>query len=89
VYFQGVIPLAIHVDSADVMATLLELKAEVESLGGGEPRINIVFIGAAEAHLLAEELAAANVGVILSPPRGYPFAWETRRMYVVPSFLPD
>lgn len=36
--------------------------------------------GAAEAHLLAKELSKASVGVILTPARPFPYAWEYRRM---------
>lgn len=36
------------------MATLLQLKAEIEELRGA--RMNMVFSGATEAHLLAEEI---------------------------------
>lgn len=42
------------VDSADVMATLLNLKAEVEDVKGSE--IKLVFSGASEAHLIAEDI---------------------------------
>ena len=52
---QGVIPLVIEVESADIMANLLILKAEVEDSIGS--RMRMVFSGATEAHLLA-----ANIG---------------------------
>jgi hypothetical protein len=51
---DGALPLIIDVGSADVMAALLELKEEVERKRGTKMRI--VFSGAAEAHLLAEEI---------------------------------
>lgn len=60
------------------MATLLSLKAEVE--GESQNKIKMTFMGALEAHLLAEEIAEANVGVILSPARPFPRTWEQRRM---------
>ena len=41
-------------DSADIMANLLILKAEVEDKIGS--RMRMVFSGATEAHLLAEEI---------------------------------
>lgn len=47
-------PLVIEVESADIMATLLILKGEVEDRIGS--RMRMVFSGAAEAHLIAEEL---------------------------------
>ena len=54
-----------HVNSADVMARLLSLKAEVE--GQTNAKIRMAFFGGMEAHLLAKEIAAADVGVIVSP----------------------
>ena len=42
------------VDSADVMATLLKLKAEVEDVK--DSTMKFVFSGASEAHLLAEDI---------------------------------
>lgn len=49
------IPLVIEVDSADIMASLLILKADVEDRIGS--RMRMVFTGAAEAHLLAREIS--------------------------------
>ena len=51
---DGALPLVIDVGSADVMAALLKLKAEVEQNRGTAMRM--VFSGAAEAHLLAKEI---------------------------------
>ena len=48
------VPLVVEVDSADIMASLLILKAEVEDKIGS--RMRMVFSGAMEAHLLAEEI---------------------------------
>lgn len=70
--------LVIDVDSADVIATLIQLKAEVESTTGRKMQITLV--GATEAHLLADEIAAAGVGVIITPPRSFPYTWDQRRM---------
>jgi hypothetical protein len=52
---QGQIPLVIEVSSADIMATLLVLKNEIEERIGSTMRM--VFSGATEAHLLAEEIS--------------------------------
>jgi hypothetical protein len=49
-----VVPLVVEVNSADIMATLLILKAEAEERWGTNMRM--VFSGATEAHLLAEEI---------------------------------
>lgn len=43
-----------NVDSADIMATVLNLKAEVENAKNST--IKLVFSGATEAHLLAEDI---------------------------------
>lgn len=77
---QGRIPLVVEAHSADVIATLILLKKEVES----EKRtaIKLTITGAAEAHLLAKELRDADVGVIVNPPRPFPYVWEDRRMSV-------
>lgn len=68
----------IYVDNADIMATLLKLKAEHASVKG--ENIRMTFAGATEAHLLAPEIGAADVSVILSPSRPYPESWDRRRM---------
>jgi hypothetical protein len=70
----------VHVQSADVMASLIRLKKEAESHSG--KTIRFTFSGGSEAHLLAKEIAAAGVGVILTSPRPFPSTWESRRMYV-------
>lgn len=75
---QGLVPLVVLVNSADAIASLLELKAEVEREKNHPLKLTLV--GAAEAHILADEIAAANVGVILAPPRPFPYTWEHRRM---------
>lgn len=62
---QGELPLILHVHSADVIAKLLSLKAEVEAQT--EATIKMAFFGALESHLLAKEIAAAGVSVIVSP----------------------
>ncbi|KAH7107924.1 hypothetical protein BKA62DRAFT_680428 [Auriculariales sp. MPI-PUGE-AT-0066] len=76
---KGEIPLVIGADSADIIATIIEIKAEVDP----EAKIRIVISGAAEAHLLAAELAAAKIGVIVSP-RPIPSTWDLRRHVLRP-----
>ncbi|KIJ40954.1 hypothetical protein M422DRAFT_256128 [Sphaerobolus stellatus SS14] len=70
---KGVIPLIIHTSSADIIATLIALKREVESFLGTPIRLTIV--GAAESHL-AKELALTNVGIVLVSVRQFPYDWE-------------
>lgn len=48
----------IDVHSADIMASLLILKADVEYKIGS--RMRMVFSGATEAHLLAREISEDN-----------------------------
>ncbi|KAJ7485567.1 amidohydrolase-domain-containing protein [Mycena latifolia] len=79
---DGSIPLVINVHSADIIASLLVLKREVETQRGTAMKMTLV--GATEAHLLAPELAAASVGVILTPPRSFPYNWEQRRILAGP-----
>ncbi|KAI9064852.1 composite domain of metallo-dependent hydrolase [Trametes sanguinea] len=74
---EGTIAFVIDVSSADIMASLIRLKNEVEEKRGTYMRI--VFSRATEAHLLAEEIAHAGIGVILTPSRQYPWSWDDRR----------
>ncbi|KAJ7225059.1 hypothetical protein B0H12DRAFT_1328757 [Mycena haematopus] len=84
---EGQIPLVIRVDSADIMATLLQLKAEYEARK--LYRLAMTFTGASEAHLLAAEIGAADVSVILSPARPYPDNWDSRRILPGPPLTKD
>ena len=80
---HGELPLVITVHKADTIVSLLRLKSEIEAhLSSNKPspsRLRLVLLGAAEAHLLAPELAAANVGVVLAPPFPYGETWDQRR----------
>ncbi|KAF9474768.1 carbohydrate esterase family 9 protein [Pholiota conissans] len=76
--FEGTLPLVINVQSADIMATLINLKKEIEELSGTD--LQFVFEGANEAHLLAKEIGEAGVGVILNPSRPFPGTWKSRRI---------
>lgn len=71
------IPLVVTVESADIIASLIQLKYEVEQANGSS--IKLTLSGASEAHLLAKELGEAGVGVILTSPRPFPLSWESRR----------
>ncbi len=82
---QGEVPLVIAAASADIIATLITLKAEAEAKL--KTSLKFTIIGGAEAHILAKELGDANIGVILSPARPFPNSWEERRMYVLPGYL--
>ncbi|KAJ6469475.1 hypothetical protein C8R45DRAFT_1055168 [Mycena sanguinolenta] len=73
----GKIPLVVHADSADVIASLLLLKKEGEAVSGTPIRLTLA--GATEAHLLAKEIGEAGVGVIVHQ-RPFPASWEERRI---------
>ncbi|KAK8087381.1 carbohydrate esterase family 9 protein [Apiospora phragmitis] len=74
---RGEVPLAITVHSADGIASALKLKAQVEEVG--QSNLTVVILGGAESHLVADELAAARVGVVLSPLQSYRTSWDQRR----------
>ncbi|TFK90568.1 hypothetical protein K466DRAFT_543238 [Polyporus arcularius HHB13444] len=74
---NGTLPLVVNVHSANIIATLISLKKEVEAKTGNAIKLTIA--GATEAHLLAAELAQANVGVIVTPSRSFPYNWDERR----------
>ncbi|KAM7198900.1 hypothetical protein V8F20_005967 [Naviculisporaceae sp. PSN 640] len=76
--FNGSLPLVVTVHSADVIASLLKLKSEIDSLLK-DKKIRLVIHGGAESYLLAKELAKAKVGVILAPLQSYAVEWEERR----------
>ncbi|KAG6880354.1 hypothetical protein C0992_007765 [Termitomyces sp. T32_za158] len=84
---EGVVPLVIDVHSADIMATLLIVKMEVEDRIGS--RMRMVFSGATEAHLLAKEIGEADVGVILRPARPFPATWDQRQILPGPPLTND
>ncbi|KXN89583.1 hypothetical protein AN958_05450 [Leucoagaricus sp. SymC.cos] len=84
---EGVIPLVIDVHSADIMASLLILKADVEYKIGS--RMRMTFSGATEAHMLAKEISNAGVGVILAPIRPFPTVWDQRRILPGPPLTND
>ncbi|PPQ65659.1 hypothetical protein CVT26_000291 [Gymnopilus dilepis] len=84
---QGELPLVIEVQSADIMASLINLKKEVEERSG--TTLRVTFTGANEAHLLAKEIADAGVGVILNPSRPFPGTWKSRRILPGPPLTQD
>ncbi|ODN78842.1 hypothetical protein L202_04386 [Cryptococcus amylolentus CBS 6039] len=85
----GELRLVVEVRQADVMSALVRLKKEV----GGEGKWT--FLGGHETWLIAEELADANIGVIVAPARSYPEEWSERRIipgpplsnHTLPSYL--
>ncbi|KAG9316540.1 composite domain of metallo-dependent hydrolase [Chiua virens] len=75
---KGEIPLVVQVENADIIASLVKLKHEVEAARNVDLKLTVA--GAAEAHLLAKELGEANIGVIVTPSRSFPEAWEMKRI---------
>jgi hypothetical protein len=71
-------PLALTMDSADQIATALRVKGDIDSLNQGW-QLRLVIVGGAEAHLVADQLAANKVGVILSPLQSDGGTWGARR----------
>jgi len=82
-----VVPLLIEVGGGDMRVTLLKLKAKAEERLG--TMLRVVFPGAAEAHLLAEEISKAGVGVILNLTGPYPATWGHRRILAGPPLAND
>ncbi|KAJ7698620.1 carbohydrate esterase family 9 protein [Mycena rosella] len=81
----GKIPLVVDVESADIIASVLVLKKEVEAATGKTIRLTLA--GATEAHLLAKEIGNAGVGVIIRQ-RPFPGSWEQKRILPGPPLTP-
>ncbi|KAF6816612.1 carbohydrate esterase family 9 protein [Colletotrichum plurivorum] len=79
---EGKTVLAVTVHSADTIAALLDVKAAVEeALTEANPsaaRLRLVVVGGAEAHLIADHLAKAGVGVVLAPAQSFAMSWDQR-----------
>jgi hypothetical protein len=74
---DGELALALTIHSADGIVSALKLKQTVED--AIQSSIKLVIIGGAESYLLADELAAAKVGVVLAPLQSYATSWDERR----------
>lgn len=73
-------PLIVHTDNADIMASVIRLKSSIERVSATGKSMRISFAGAAEAHLIAKEIGEAGVGIIVYPVTPFPYQWEGRRM---------
>jgi hypothetical protein len=51
---QGEIPFVVDVSNADIMVNMIKLKSHIE--GVYESSMNMIFSGASEAHLIADEI---------------------------------
>lgn len=67
--FGGRRPLLISADQAIDMLNIIELKKSY-------PRLNIIIAGAAEGWMVAEQLAAANIGVMVDPLENLPYNFD-------------
>nr|XP_019011309.1 amidohydrolase [Kwoniella pini CBS 10737]OCF50090.1 amidohydrolase [Kwoniella pini CBS 10737] len=74
---KGELRLVVKTDKADHIASLIRLKEEIAK------DAKITILGGQESWLVADELAANDIGVIVAPVRSYPGEWDTRR--IVPS----
>ncbi|KZT72052.1 carbohydrate esterase family 9 protein [Daedalea quercina L-15889] len=75
---EGRVTLVVDTDSADIIATLILLKREVEKAYGNIVKMTVT--GAQEAHILAKEIAEAGVGVIQTLSKPFPSEWEGQRI---------
>jgi len=74
------LPLAIEVNSADHILSLLSVKKEIDQMiEPNYPKMKWILVGAAEVHLVAQHLAGQNVSVLFQPARCVPDKWSTRR----------
>lgn len=68
---RGQLPIVIHTNNKDVIAHMIALKRETSA--------HIIIMGGAEAHLLATQLAEAQMPVIVAPFWGCePLTWDSR-----------
>lgn len=68
---RGEIPLIVRVDSKDEIASLILLKEKTI------PKAQLAILGGTEAHLVASQLAKADIAVILVPTLCTPSSFET------------
>ncbi|KUJ07432.1 composite domain of metallo-dependent hydrolase [Mollisia scopiformis] len=66
---NGSIPLVVHVENEYDIMSLIKIKQE-------RPALDLVIMGGGGAHLVADEIASANISVILTENRGAPDTFE-------------
>jgi imidazolonepropionase-like amidohydrolase len=85
---MGELPIVLSVHSADTIAAIIRLKEDIKaarstSLSDASTRsskeLRLVILGAAESHLVADQLAAAGIAVVLAPLLAYSQTWDQRR----------
>ncbi|KAJ4408927.1 hypothetical protein N0V82_009582 [Gnomoniopsis sp. IMI 355080] len=80
----GELPVVVTVHSADAIASILKVKETIDKEISAKSKtssgkIRLAIIGGAESYILADELAAAGVGVVLAPAQSYSTSWDQRR----------
>lgn len=78
----GKLPLVLSVHKADTIAAIIRVKAEVGKAiakASQSSSLRIILFGAAESHLVAHEIARANISVVLAPLLPYAQSWDQRR----------
>lgn len=79
---SGDMVLALTIHSADGIASALKIKSQVESFMAStdsSKKLKMAILGGAESWMVAKELAAASVGVILLPLQSTGASWDQRR----------
>lgn len=79
---NGKAALVLSAHSADTIASIIRLKSRVED--ASSQKLRVVIIGAAEAHLVADELAKSDIAVVLAPLLPYAQSWDQRRSLTGP-----
>ncbi|KAF9926009.1 hypothetical protein FBU30_004302 [Linnemannia zychae] len=72
---RGTRPLIVEVHNRDEMIRIVQIKSELEKEGA---KIRLVLLGATEAWMIADHLAAENVSVILQPYLCSPMQWTAQ-----------
>lgn len=67
---RGDIPLLVRIDRASDIMRLIEIKKE-------NPSLEVIIVGGAEAWDVADQIAKANIRVILDPLKNLPDSFET------------
>ncbi|KAF1952966.1 amidohydrolase [Byssothecium circinans] len=78
----GTLPLILSAHSADTISSIIRLKSTIESTISSTsrpPKLRIVIIGGAESHLVAPDLAAASIPIVLAPLLPHSQTWDQRR----------
>lgn len=71
---SGDLRLIVQVSSADQIAALIRVKRQ------DSKKLRLTIFGSEESWMLADELAAEDIGVIVASPRPFPQFWDSRRI---------